>query len=249
MHREYIRYVEGSRFAVVMIHGIVGTPRHFDMLLPVIPESWSVYNILLPGHGGSVADFGASSMKKWEEKARSALELALQRHEKVLLVGHSMGTLFEIQGAIDHPNRVAALFLLAVPLRPWVRFSTMLTCLRVLRPVREDDLAAKAMMTAAGTALERNPFKYICWIPRMLELLGLCRRVRMSLPQLTVQTHCFQSRVDELVSMRTCAHLRKNPAVRLTVLEHSGHFVYGEADVALLRQELAELVDQIDTGE
>lgn len=245
MHEAYIRYREGSRYAVLMIHGITGSPRHFDMLLPQIPEDWSVYNILLPGHGGTVADFGASSMKAWKAEAKTTLELILQRHEKVLIVGHSMGTLFAIQGAIDHPDRVVGLFLLAVPLRPWVRFSSMLTCLRLLFPVREDDAAAQALLHAAGVKLEPNPLKYISWAPRMLELLAECRRVRRILPQLRVGAKCFQSRVDEMVSMRSCKHLQTCPAVRITVLEHSGHFAYGEGDVALLRRELADTVTQM----
>jgi pimeloyl-ACP methyl ester carboxylesterase len=248
MHSEYVRHVQDSRFAVLMIHGITGSPRHFDMLLPEIPEDWSVYNILLPGHGGTVADFGASSMKKWREAAKAALELALQRHEKVLIVGHSMGTLFAIQGAIEHPDRVAGLFLLAVPLRPWVRFSSALTCLRLLLPVREDDVAAQALLQAAGTKLEPNPLKYIPWAPSMLELLGECRKVRKMLPQLGVAAKCFQSRVDEMVSMRSCKYLEPCAAVRLTVLEHSGHFAYGQEDVALLRRELADTVAQM-TGQ
>ena len=66
-HSEYIR-VNSSETAVLMIHGIAGTPAHFRELIPVIPEDWAVYNILLDGHGKNVEDFGRSSMQKWKDQ-------------------------------------------------------------------------------------------------------------------------------------------------------------------------------------
>lgn len=43
-HQEYRRILPGSNMAVLMLHGIVGTPHHFDDLIPLIPEDWSVVN-------------------------------------------------------------------------------------------------------------------------------------------------------------------------------------------------------------
>ena len=182
-HGEYIRDVEGSAVAVLMIHGIAGTPAHFRDLLPVIPENWTVHNILLDGHGKKVEDFGKTSMKKWKAQANAAVTELLSGHDKLLIVAHSMGTLFAIQAAIDHPDRIPALFLLAAPMRPWVRFSTMLTCLRVSRgDIREDDAPAHAMKNATCIQLDRRLWKYISWMPRMIELLVEIRRVRKLLP-------------------------------------------------------------------
>ena len=48
----YIREIPGAKTAVLMIHGIVGTPEHFAMLYPYVPEDWSIYSIRLAGHGG-----------------------------------------------------------------------------------------------------------------------------------------------------------------------------------------------------
>lgn len=54
----------GADTAVLLIHGIVGTPYHFRDLLPVVPETWSVYHLLMDGHGGSVEKFARTSMEK-----------------------------------------------------------------------------------------------------------------------------------------------------------------------------------------
>ena len=65
-HNEYIREVPGSDTVVFCIHGILGTPDQFNPLLNQIPEEWSVFNILLDGHGKKVQDFSGSSMQKWK---------------------------------------------------------------------------------------------------------------------------------------------------------------------------------------
>ena len=43
-HSPYTRTGTGPN-AVLMIHGIAGSPGHFRDLVPVIPEAFSVYNI------------------------------------------------------------------------------------------------------------------------------------------------------------------------------------------------------------
>ena len=69
-HNEFLRDTD-SDFAILMIHGIVGSPAHFKNLIDVIPEDMTLRNILLDGHGKGVSDFGKSSMKKWKEQVSS----------------------------------------------------------------------------------------------------------------------------------------------------------------------------------
>ena len=116
-HAPFFREGTGPN-AVLLIHGIAGSPAHFRDLVPVIPEGFSVYNILLDGHSGTVDNLGRSSMAKWKAQVTATLHTLFDRHEKVVIVAHSMGTLFAIQAATRHPDRISRLFLLAVPTRP-----------------------------------------------------------------------------------------------------------------------------------
>lgn len=248
-HSAYIREAAGSRVAVVMIHGIAGTPAHFRDLLPLIPQSWSVYNILLDGHGKEVEDFGASSMKKWQTQVTALLEDVFSRYERVVLMGHSMGTLFSIQAAVAHPERVAFLFLLNVPTRPRVKLSTVHTCLRVARGnIRPDDAAAQAMRGDTSIHIVPQLWKYLCWTPRMAELLTLIRRTRRCLPKLRVPCYTFQSQADELVAVSSCADLENHPHIRNTLLTSSGHFCYSREDTCLLQARLQALLTQLQTA-
>lgn len=242
-HAPFFRKGTGKT-AVLLLHGIAGSPAHFRDLVPVIPGEFSVCGILLDGHGGQVADFSRSSMKKWKTQVQDTLADLLARHEKVVIVAHSMGTLFAIQAAIDHPDRIPGLFLLNVPTRPRVPLSTVYTSLRVALG-KLDRPADRAMY--GETAMELTPklWKYLGWAPRMLELLRECARVRKLLPALPVKTLCFQSRKDELVSIRSCQDLAHHPHITNTVLETSGHFVYSREDTAYLQKKLQELLQEI----
>ena len=230
--------------AVLLIHGIAGSPGHFRELIPAIPETYSIYNILLDGHSGKAENLGRSSMEKWKAQVQATLTDLFNRHEKVIIVAHSMGTLFAIQAAIDHPDKIPCLFLLAVPTRPWVRFSTLITAVQIAFG-KLDTPATQAMR--GETALELTPklWKYIGWAPRMIELLTQCRRTRKALPLLQVPTQTFQSQEDELVSARSCGDLEHHPFIRNTVLTGSGHFVYGAEDAAFLRAQLRKTLQDI----
>ena len=242
-HAPFYREGTGSN-AVLLLHGIAGSPAHFRDLIPVIPEGFSVYAILLDGHGGQVTDFSRSSMKKWKAQVNETLGTLYNRYEHVVIVAHSMGTLFAIQAALNRPDKIPRLFLLNVPTRPWVQLSTWYTSLRVALG-KLDRPADRAMY--GETAMELTPklWKYVGWAPRMLELLRECSRVRKLLPQLSVKTLCFQSRKDELVSIRSCQDLAHQPHITTVVLETSGHFVYSREDTAYLQKKLQELLREI----
>lgn len=98
--QETIRYIDHADTAILFVHGILGTPEHFAPFLPLVPPDWSIYNVLLKGHGGSVKDFSEASMGEWKQQVHDAYQALRAVHQKVVIVAHSMGTLFAVQAAI-----------------------------------------------------------------------------------------------------------------------------------------------------
>ena len=230
-HKPVIQFLPGSDCAVLMIHGILGSPSHFDFLMPLIPENWSVYNILLDGHGGSAGDFGRTSMKKWKAQVADQLSLLRQRHKKILIVTHSMGGLFAIQEAVKDPEGIAGIFALAVALTPRVSLRGALSSVKAAFGwVSEKDPVTTAMRNDSSVELTRNVFPYIPWIDKFVALLWEARRTCAMVEKLNVPCHAVQSARDEMVSLRSCKVLKKNPGIGVTVMEHSGHFGYEEAE-------------------
>lgn len=243
-HTPYIRDGNNKSVAVLMIHGIAGSPAHFRDLIGTIPEDVTLYNILLDGHGKDVSDFGKSSMKKWKAQISSVVNSLLKSHEKLFIVAHSMGTLFAIQEAISNKDRIAGLFLLSVPTRPWVRFSTVITSLRAVFGKQGKDVTR--LLNDTSITLDKRLWKYIPWIPRYAELLREICRTRKLLPKLCVPTLVFHSKTDELVSFRSAKDFADYPYIQTTVLYGSGHFAYDADDTVLLQRELSKTIRNLN---
>lgn len=247
-HGETVRIVPGAKHALLLIHGIVGTPNHFVSSIPLmdwVPEGWSVRNLLLPGHGGSVSDFAGSSMKQWRDAARSAfLELA-EGHEKVCIAAHSMGTLFALELAVEFPGKIPALFLLGVPMRPRLAPAAVNSALRLALGKLRPGYPEMAIVEACGTAPTWKLWRYIPWLPRFLELFAQIRRTEKKLGDLRVRTVVFQSRRDELVSGASEKVLRRFPGMEIRILEGSSHFYYSPADQERIRLEFEKLLQEV----
>lgn len=76
-HREYLRRAEDDRFALLMIHGIVGSPVHFRDLMPAIPPHWSVYNILLTALRVTRPNLSPEDTAAWAMKTDTGTALPL----------------------------------------------------------------------------------------------------------------------------------------------------------------------------
>ena len=239
-HEPYIREVPGGTQAVLMIHGIVGTPRHFDCLLPYIPEHWSVHNILLHGHGGTVRDFSRSSMEKWKAQLHAELSDLCSRYEQVVVIAHSMGTLLTIEAAPSFPQ-VKALLLLNVPLCPRIHPSLVPRTLKLcFGKIDRSNPWELALEQASGVQVTWKLWQYLGFIPRYVELLLLCRQTRKRISGISLPCHAYFSVHDELVSIRSRQYFLGHPVVRHHVLEHSGHFSYAPEDLTAIAKAIKE---------
>ena len=242
-HKEYIRIVQDSNVAVLFIHGIVGTPNHFSEFVSLVPESFSVYNLLLDGHGKSVKDFSNTSMKKWVEQVDSVVQKLCLTHEEIYIVAHSLGTLLAIDQAIKY-KKVCKLFLLAVPLRLSLKPKMPINSLKVyFDKIHSEDYEALAAKKCYGIEKDRNPFHYIGWIPRFLDLFSKIRQTRKIINMLTTPCVVYQSKRDEMVSNKSIDYLKKNSYISIQELENSGHFYYPKDDFEFLITEFSKMLD------
>ena len=243
-HEEFRRICSDADTAVLFIHGINGTPNHFRDFVELVPPECSVVNVLLDGHGAGVSDFANTSMGKWKTQVDREVEALLLHHEKLLIVGHSMGTLFAIRQAVKHPDRVRGLFLLAVPLKLSIKPRMLRSSMRVyLGRVREDDPWTQAAFNCYGIEPDRRFWRYIPWVGRYLELFREMGAVRKLLGVLQTPSLCYQSKLDELVALRSCRILRENSVAQVNVLENSGHYYYDEKDYARLLRDFSSFVE------
>lgn len=230
-HTPYIRRSGTADTAVLMVHGIMGSPRHFDCFLPLLPEQWDVYSILLEGHGGTLRDFNRASMAGWKTQVQGWVSRLASKYARVMVIAHSMGTLLTMQAAIAHAHKVKAMVLLAPPLRIRVRAALIPRALKVAfgRTDPEDPVEA-ATCRATSVAPERRLWRYLGSLPHYVALFRLSRQCRGAQPE--VPKLVFLSGADELVSPRSGRELQ--PPAQQHLLAGSGHFYYTPEELALM---------------
>jgi len=244
-HTEVKRVVKGAKTALLFIHGIAGTPNHFNAFISLVPEQISVYNILLDGHGKGVKDFSRTSMKKWEDQVQGAIDELSSTHEKIYIIAHSMGTLFVIDQAIKN-KKIAELFLLAVPIKLLLKPKMFATSLKIyFDKISPDDKLAAAAKSCYGIEQDKNFFKYIGWVPRYLELFSKIRQTRKILPFLKTPCTAYQSSGDEMVSLSSINRLKQNSHISVVKLKKSGHYYYDTKDLEFLLNSFKKLIDNI----
>ena len=229
VHSELKRIIPGAKNAVLFVHGINATPRFFDEYVAVLPADFSVHNILLPGHGGTVKDFGRHSAKEWEAHVRTCLNELRAAHERVYIMAHSLGTLLVIREAVRDDTRIAGMLLLCVPLRIWSKPAAWWGKLA-------KGLGGKAsqeeLHTCYGHEVDARIWRYIGWIPRYLELFALSKDARQKVSRLTVPTVAFMAGRDEQVSLRSEKCMAGNPAITMKRMPRSTHHLFTLEDKA-----------------
>ena len=218
--------LENRGICAVMLHGFLGSPAHFAPLA-ALAEACGVqtHTISLPGHGGSLRQFLRTGRRAWEAHVASELTALRAQHEKLLLVGHSMGGLLAICAAVKMQDGIAGILAIALPLR--LRITREGIRIRIAAACRARDgedpriAAARGLCGVSGITVWNAPLL----IPNALALLCVMRRARKSLPALRVPLRVVNSIGDEIVSPRSLDFLKTvQPNAEITQLQASSHF-------------------------
>lgn len=225
-HRPYSRSTPNANTGILLIHGILSTPRHFDFLIRHIPNEYAVSNILLAGHGGSVKDFSKASMAQWQQQVEQQILKMSQTCGNIILIGHSLGSLLALQAACKF-DCIRGLFLLNPPLLPRVQASMMGRSIRfAFGKLRPDDIGDVLCHKDLSIQLEPYLWKYLGWIPNFISLLQLSAKCRKIPAALDIPCYAFIGMQDELVNPKTAKYFPENPNISLEILENGVHFGY-----------------------
>ena len=233
-----------SRSAVLILHGFGDTPQTLGYLADHLGAlGFTVRAPLLPGHGRTLAEFGASGVAAWVAAAERELAELRRRFDFVGLVGVSMGGALSVivssrsarvgAPSAGDPDAVAppgpdALVLIApyLSMRPRARRIAALhwvvsTFARYL-PSREDasvrDPVERERNRGFGTVT-----------PKLLhELRGVVSRARVALPGVEQPTLVIQSRDDNRIDQGAAAQafeLLGAKEKKFVWTEGSGHLI------------------------
>lgn len=104
-----------SGAAALCLHGLTGTPYEVRTVAEALAaRGVRARGIDMAGHGGSVEELARSTRSEWLERARMELAALRAEHERVYLVGLSMGGLVSLR--LAQTELVDGLVVVGVPL-------------------------------------------------------------------------------------------------------------------------------------
>lgn len=128
------------RAACLLLHGFGGGPFEMAPLARVLADAGlAVQAPTLPGHDENIEAFARTRWNDWLQAARSHYERLAAEHERVVLVGQSMGGSLALR--LAQLFRPAGVALLAAPVflysfHPWAMRSPLMPFMGLLRKVR-----------------------------------------------------------------------------------------------------------------
>ncbi len=112
IHYRMAGSAEAQGHTVICLHGMGGSSRCWEDLLPPLGASAYVVAVDLPGHGGSEGN-GAPRVQPYRHFLSRFLATMGVR-QRVVLFGHCMGAAIALDFAAHHPDQVAGLVLAGV---------------------------------------------------------------------------------------------------------------------------------------
>lgn len=240
---------EGGPVAVLLIHGLTGTPSEVKAVGKAIARrGYTVHGVQLAGHCGSEADLLSTGWRDWMRSVEDAFEMLRRRHQTVFVGGLSMGALLSLKLAADRPRDVAGLLLFSTTLFydgwaiPWTRVlvkpALALGFARWVRfveappyGIKDDRLReriARSMFAgdSAGAGNASTPGRSLRELHRLIAV------VKSALPAIRTPALVVHARDDDMTSLRNAGYVaaRIGGEVEKVVLDDSYHMVTLDKD-------------------
>jgi pimeloyl-ACP methyl ester carboxylesterase len=216
--------------SLLFIHGAGGNVGIWERQGVFFDGKHSVFRLDLPGHGGS-GPRGEESISAYSQWVRSSSQ-RLFAERPFVLVGHSMGGAIVLELALDPPDGLQGIVLVAS--------GAKLAVTRAIFQMLEQDpeaffesMGQYAFSSAAPMALRECFVRMTrtCPPPVIYNDFKACDHfdVRSRLPEIKLPTLVLCGEEDQLTPVKYSRYLQENiTPSRLVLIPHAGHMVMAE---------------------
>lgn len=232
-----------GRAAALCLHGFTGTPYEVRSLGEALAERGiRARGPALPGHNETPERLARTTHGEWRAAVREHVRELRAEHERVFVVGMSMGGLLTLDVAAE--ERLDAVITIGVPLRLARPVEWLVPLLKHLKPMISKSEGSDIRDAAAR---ERHPSYAVMPLRAVHELLRLQRLVRANLQRVTAPIYIAHGAHDKTANPRDARviHAAVRSEVReLAIFESSGHVVPVDFDGPLLARASADFLVQ-----
>lgn len=236
----------GARAAALCLHGLTGTPYEVRSLGEALARrGLRAVGPALPGHGTLPAELARVPYTEWLDEARGALAALRASHERVFVVGLSLGGLLGL--ALAAEERVDGLVVVGTPLRLHFAAARLVPLVKHLVP-RLPKRTGSDIRDAEARA--RHPSYPVMPLPSVHELQKLQRRVRASLSRVTAPIfvgHGAHDSTAHPMDARLIAARVGSPCRVMHVFPDSAHIVPVDRDAETLGRAVVAFVDGVES--
>ncbi|MCP3974175.1 MAG: alpha/beta fold hydrolase [bacterium] len=226
--------------AFLLLHGWTGSPAHFHLAARFLNERGHAVSVpLLAGHGTTTENMMDTGWKDWVRSALEAHSELIGQHERVHVVGLSMGGLIALLMAAT--GDVASVTTINAPQRLHSRRVWMSRFYRGSREIHQGEPAEPPPDEAATYWVQYGESP----IGTAGDLLDLMAAAKRALPRVEAPALIIQSRADETVhhSSADIIYDRLGSAdKRILWLQRSRHVALLDAERDLIHQAILSQV-------
>ena len=246
---------------LVLIHGLLSTPREFGLITHSLRRRGINPLALVVDRYTDGHRFGRSKWQDWLKAAALSLDRVVPAGQQVVLAGLCSGGLLAAALAMQRPDRVSAVALLSPTFKldgwslPWSRhFRHLAYGLRfdhLISIAERDPYGVKNAKIRRWLEIEMRrtdqapsvPATLPLWAIREAERLSayLCRRLHR-FPRRTLVIHAREDEIAKVDTVRGVVGRMTAVDKKLVVLENSYHMITMDNDRDQVTQELASFV-------
>ena len=222
----YFLHAPRSDVGVLLIHGLMAAPEEVRQWADFLyAHGLTVYAVRLAGHGTSSQDLAVRTYHDWLDSVDRGHALLKTCCKKILVAGFSTGAGLALQSVIRKPHDFEAVIAVSAPLKFKSfasKFAELLHGFNLLcRRIGMNHLTREFSKNDAD-----NPhINYlVCPVSAFVQVKTLMRKVRRSLPDISIPALIIQARHDPKVAPES------GPAIFQRLGTDKKHFVWIDFD-------------------